>query len=409
MKKQRMKQILFLLLGTGLLAICLLFVAVFRSDAGCNELVQFGFARRDCYLLRAPLVWFARERPRWPVAADETSRVSPLPVPKGKSPDAIEEPPDENTVGVDMAKEHQGAYLSFNLTWNERVLSERNTLAYVAEGQPFIGEFEIGVFMPDPPPTELTCLVDFIQRPCAPDVQLNQDITLDTGKITKVPIRIEGLAQGFHDVVVIVLHSLADMVQKAEDPEFFAFRYGGFQDIPQVALRKNIAVAGDLTPPAVHYERPRIALYWPQKDGVLLSPLLIPWTERRFGGGTPLSRPLQAQPGQPLKLYLHLFNPADSRVQYAIVALINHTQIPVWYQGKPRLPFYVMAKAGAWHPIPIEITAPVEPGRYEVRILVAPDPFRRVDVLPLSESENADFLGEFSLHAAAILVDVAEK
>ena len=142
-------------------------------------------------------------------------------------------------------------------------------------------------------------------------------------------------------------------------------------------------------------------------EGVALNPWLLPW-EKKYGGMLPFFIQ-QARPGQRVKLYLHLFNTSSTRVDYAVAAFLNQQQVPITYRQATYTPFFVTAKAGAWYPLPIEITAPTQPGRYELVILGEPFPTTRIDMArPLFEG-LIDFSLELYLWTSyRIFLDVGD-
>ena len=144
-----------------LVAVVVVTVALWLSGPQCFSPVLLN--RRDCLLLRSPLVWFTPDRFVMP---PQPEVVAPLPVPPGEAADTIEHPSSSGQAEVvDVARENSGGYIALSGTWAERA-NDDNNLSFVPEGEPFIGAYEMGVYMPNPPVSIVTCLVDFVQRPC---------------------------------------------------------------------------------------------------------------------------------------------------------------------------------------------------------------------------------------------------
>jgi|GEM_PF-1693370 len=380
-----------------LIAVLGVVVALFLSGPQCLSPVLFG--RRDCLLLRSLLVWFAPDRS---VSPPQPEVVAPLPVPLGETSGTIEHPtPSGQAEVVGVARENSGGYIALSGTWSERA-NDYNNLSVVPEGEPFIGEFEMGLYMPEPPVYIVTCLVDFVQQPCVPGVPLTQTIALSSEQIARVPIEIHGLPRGLHDLAVVQWQDLGAERDNPGEPD-----PGTRDSFFQVALRKSLAIGGDTTPLTPTFQRPPLPLHVFGLEGLALNPWLLPW-DKQYGGLEPFFD-LQARPGQTLKLYLHLFNTSSTRVDYALSAFLNQQQIPITYRQVPYTPLFVTAKAGAWYPLPIEITAPTQPGRYELVILGEPFPTTRIDMArPLFEG-LIDFSLELGLFTSyRIFLDVAD-
>jgi hypothetical protein len=359
-------------------------VALLLSGPQCSRLVLFG--RRDCLLLRSPAVWFAHNQT---VPSPQPEVLAPLPLPSQATPNAIWRSSSDGQAAVErLARTKAGGYIRLSTIWAQRA-NDENTLAVVPENEPYIGEFEMGAFMPEPPVYIIACLVDFIQRPCTPGAPISQTITLSTDQIARVPIEIHGLQRGLHDLAVVrwKLLDLADVAPTGALGERGVFS--------QIALRKSLAVGGDTTPITPTFETLPLPLHVFGLEGLALNPWLLPW-EKQYGGLLPFLD-LQARPGQKLKLYLHVFNTSSVPVDYALTAFVNQQQVPLNYHNRPHQPLFVRAKGGAWYPLPIEITAPDTPGEYELVILGEPFPTRRIDLAQRLYDGLIDFSLEFGL------------
>jgi len=387
--------ILLTLLGLALVASVGIAVSVLLSGPGCLSPILL--SRRDCLLLRAPTIWFAPDRA---VALPQPEVIAPLPVPPGEDPAAIQDPmPSAQVTG--LASENSGGFIGLRGTWSA-LANDYNNLSVVPEGEAFVGEFEMGLYMPEPPVYIVTCLVDFVQRPCAPGAPLTQTIALDSEQIARVPIEIHGLRRGLHDLAVVRWEDLGAERANRGDPDIE--KRGSFF---QVALRRSLAVGGDTTPLSPTYARLPIPLYYFGLEGLAVSTRAVPW-EKMYGGFESLWN-LQARSGQPLKLYLHLLNTGSIRVDYALAAFLDQQQVPITYRQVPHTPLYVTAKAGAWYPLPIEITAPKQPGRYELVILGEPFPTARIDMERPLFGDMTGFSLEFGLWTSyRIFLDVRD-
>lgn len=215
----------------------------------------------------------------------------------------------------------------------------------------------------------ITCLVDFMQLPCSPGAPLTQPVTLEYGQIAKLPIHIAGLEQGLHDLTVVFDRDLAE---ERDDPQAKARLH------PKVmAIRASLAVGGDTTPGIRSVQSLPIALHTTGLDGILLSTKAMPWD--RYGGVQPETL-IKVDPGQKMKLYLHLSNSQPVQVDYALSAFLDHQQVPLVYRGQGYVPLHLSAKSQAMYVIPIEFTSPFQPGHYELVVYGEPFPQARMDL-----------------------------
>lgn len=348
-----------------LLASCgvvlLLDIALSQNCAGPTLLT-----RRDCLLLRTPLVWLAPERT---VSWREPETVQPLTVPPDADPTAIKgNTPDDLENVLAVAQTNRGGYVALLGTWSEQA-SDDNSLYVIDNGAPFVGQFELGSFEPNPRTYAISCLVDFIQRPCTPDTTAVQMVTLNDGQLVVIPIRIDGLEQGLHDLTVVFERDpLLDHDEGQPEARWVS---------TVMAIRASIAVGGDTTPVDRPFKGLPAPLHAMGMDGLAASKKAMPWNRM---GGVQQDALLSATPEQEIQIYLHLSNSQPIQVDLALSAFLDNEQIPIEHRRERHAPLYVSAKSQAQYVIPVKITAPTRPGQYELVFYGQPFPEARMDL-----------------------------
>ncbi len=323
---------------------------------------------RLCFYLRSPLVWLTPDR-RLPTP--QPVKLTPLPVPEGRDPGALADTRSASELLAEteaLADENPGGVVGIVATWEEQY-KQGEFLYITAPGQPFIGAFRLGVVnFPEPVALLLTCLLDFIQVPCEPDAPKVQRVTLESNQLLSVPIRLAGLTEGLHDLVVVVWQDISG--SPADDYDARLIFY-------QKAVRVSIAAGGSAEPRDIRFQPMPMPFHVFGFGGIALSDRKHPWDP--YGGFPPFTY-VQAQPGDTLDLYLHVFNAYDFRLDYAISAFLDYEQVPLIYNGSPHVPLYVSAKAQGWYPLRVQVAAPVEVGNHELVILAESFPQARVDL-----------------------------
>ncbi len=265
-------------------------------------------------------------------------------------------------------------------------------------GQPFVGAVDLGVSEAHARmPFIATCLVDFVQTPCAPSAPVTRVLALEPGVAQYIPIQSPTLPEGLRDLVVVLWQGLGAGPYRPDD----LLRLAPYQ----FALRTSLAVNGSTAVRPVE----GVPLPWPYHvfglDGVALSPEKYPWDS--YGGLRPFTY-LPVRAGEPFSLYLHVFNPHTVRVEYAASAFMDDVQVPISYRGVDRLPLYVSAKAGAWYAVPISLRAPVEPGHHELVVLGEHFPSVRLDLQP-TLYRQVEYLSFDLWSSSRIYLNVVDK
>ena len=380
--------ILFILIASSLGVVLLDDLVLSKNCTG-----PYVLSRRDCMLLRSPLIWLAPDR----TVVFAEPEILPTPViPIGVNPTEIKEnSPEEQMEVVGIAQTNEVGYVSLQVTWLEQGSGD-NALYVVENGAPFIGQLELGSFESKPRSYIINCLIDFIQLPCGPAAPLLQFITLDYGQVVKIPIHITGLEPGLHDLTVVFDQ---DLGVDRDNPQAEARLLSKV-----MAIRASIAVGRDTTPIARSFQSLPIPLHTTGLDGLAVSTKIMPWD--RYGGIQQKTF-LQADPGQKITLYLHLSNSQPVQVDYALSAFLDHKQIPLVRRGQGHVPLYVSAKSQALYVIPIEFTSPSQPGHYEFVVYGEPFPQARMDLTRQTFEGQLDYgLGIDMWSSSKIYLDV---
>lgn len=355
--------------GKRILAVLLaIIVAALVIDNGLSEDCSHPFIlnRRECILLRTPLIWVAPDRT---VTWNQPESITAVAVPDGVVATSLKgDTAEEHRDAASVAQNHKGGFVSLIGTWSEQA-SDDNTLYVIDEGTPFIGQFMLGSFEPKPRAYSISCLVDFVQLPCTPGAVSAQTITLSERELVRIPVEINGLEQGLHDLTILIDRDLAN---DRENPQ----AESRWRDIV-MALRASIAVNGETAPISREFQRLPLPLYSTGSDGIALSLNRIAWNKV----GVPQQNPLlSAKRGETTKFFLYLSNNQPIRVDFAVSAFIDSVQIPINYHHKSYQPWYVSAKARAQYVLPVDIVAPSEAGHYELVFYAQPFPQARMDI-----------------------------
>jgi len=380
-----------LLLLAGFSLIGLTYISLLMSTP-CNG---FWLERRACLYLQSPRVWFA---PDVTLAAPQPEILATQPIPASIDPKTIKRD-DEGQLALSLqaAGNSPGGFIGINGTWGEQFGTGSNL--FIVSKQPgFEGELAMGIFnFPQPLSFIASCLLDFVQVPCDPKAPAVQSLTLKSEQAQHMPIRLNGLQRGLHDLVVVIWDELkSDSYDSYNDQRFTEYVR---------AFRTSLTVEGDTTPQAIEYQPLPIPYHVFGLEGFVLTDQKHPWDT--YGGFPPFTY-LRVQPGEEFELYLHLFNLQKVRVEYALAAFIDYEQVPIGYNGNKYLPLYFSTKAEAWYPLPIKIKAPLVPGHHEFTILGEHFPQARMD-LETSLYKDLETLSLDVWSSYRIYLDVAVK
>jgi hypothetical protein len=165
-------------------------------------------------------------------------------------------------------------------------------------------------------------------------------------------------------------------------------------------MRASISVDGLATVPELTYREPSGQPgYESTAYGFVASDLENPQGPQ---GGWFIWTGTRAKAGELFDLFLHFDSTQDRK--YALVAFVDFRQVPIYVDGESRLPLYVQTRASTWHPMPVQIRAPGQPGRYELRFLAIVEPFTRLDLL--SGGERSSLMDYPFLSSSRILLEV---
>ena len=293
-----------------------------------------------------------------------------------------------------MASKPGGTTVGIRSTY-EQMIPDSYTTFWVKQGQPFLGEFFLRSAKQEKHSYIFLCLLDHIQIPCSPGEKLFQFVEEVTdGDTIEIPLQIPIQDRGLHDLTVVY----------QEDPYLAGpVGSGSFQDRTLRDLnqmRASISVGGLATVPELTYEEPSGQPgYKSIACGFTPSDLENP---RGPQGGWIIWTGTTAKAGELFDLFLHFDSTQDRK--YALAAFVDFRQVPIYVDGEPRLPLYVQTQASTWHPMPVQIRAPRQPGRYELRLLAIGEPFTRLDLL--SGGERSNLMDYPPLSSPRILLEV---
>ncbi|MCW5854170.1 MAG: hypothetical protein KIT87_29145 [Anaerolineae bacterium] len=224
----------------------------------------------------------------------------------------------------------------------------------------------------------LVCLVDYIQTPCVKgQSQTAIPYKLTNGTQQEFELTIPGLAEGLHDLIVVVfnvpnLHAV-DSQFRGDSRFLFSFN------------RTNIIVGQHATPPTI---RAQVNGTANEKAAQGLSGLSLTATHDEGADGAPW-RQAQPEPGESVPFHLWWNNGQDTAATVAMVTLLDWQQTPM-VNGAPVLyaaldPFTQVEVAGA-------VQAPPTPGQHEMVTLVFENPFTELSKLPSQDKPTPTFV-----------------
>lgn len=240
----------------------------------------------------------------------------------------------------------------------------------VETGRPFFGQFWLlNAYQDQPHAFAISCLLDYIQVPCAVNEPASYIKSLDPMEELLLTLEIPVSQEGLHDLVIL---SVKDAFRDRDDEN----AYSRTVNNPK-SSRVNLLVGGLSTPPT------------PPIENVAALPAI-----GRLGGGflvSPLAQPLEGQrrtaawthdtvqANELFDFYVHLANPLPDPLDLAVLAFIDYEQVPIYRQGEPRTPLYVKSHAGVWQPVSAQVRAPSKPGIYEFMVVAMAEPFSRLE------------------------------
>ncbi len=232
--------------------------------------------------------------------------------------------------------------------------------------RPFSGQFWLLNAYQDQPHTfAVSCLLDYVQLPCAFDQPASHIRSLGPMEELLLPLEIPVSQEGVHDLVIL---SVKDAFGDWDDEN----AYSRTVNEPK-SSRVNLLVGGISTPPVPPIEKaaalPAIGRL---SRGFLVSPLAQPFQEQ---ARTIVWTHDTVQANELFDFYVHLANPLSDPVDLAVLAFIDYKQVPIYRQGEPRTPLYVESEAGVWQPLSVQVRAPSKPGIYEFVVVAMAEPF----------------------------------
>jgi hypothetical protein len=314
--------------------------------------------------------------------------VSPEVIPTKALPPGVR--PDEVYVDTDglqtarrmMQRLPNGTAASIRGTYAEQVANDSSSSFRVEAGHPFIGQFWLlNAYQGVAHDFAITCLIDYVQTPCAVDQPFVQIESLAPMAELLLPLEIPVQGEGLHDLSVLFA---IDPFPDRDDPE----AYDRFRNIDDVRI--NLYVNGIAAAPIPIVEVPPGQLD-AFNGGFVASPLAQPIdeTSKRITWWTRTTVPA----GELFDFYIHLNNQGIRAFDDAMMAFIDYEQVPIYRQGQPQIPFYVRSRNGVWQPVAVQVRAPTEPGIYEFMVVGMTEPFSRLEI-------NGEYVGTQSVHSS---------
>jgi len=295
-------------------------------------------------------------------AADPPEIVPASTIPPGINGNDIRGPDPETIRAIEQInREGPGFACGINGTYGEQIPGTYNAFR-VAEGEPFIGRFDLWNGMPEAHTFVIACLVDHLQTPCTPDAPFVQLSPLDANQRVQLPLEIPDLTRGLHDFSVTFWH----------DP--YAGQYDQF---PANRARVSLFVGGDTRPPVsvTYQDSPGQPLH--RLDWVRISQKRDP---RKKDGSIEDEVYMRVPAGEQFNFFLHLNNKNNVDVDMALTAFLDYKQVPIYWREEAHMPLYIHNRAQTWQPMAVQVCAPDEPGRYEFMVIGTAFPFARLDL-----------------------------
>lgn len=241
------------------------------------------------------------------------------------------------------------------------------------------GEFSAEVLFGNYEPTEsdflLSCLVDYLQTPCAEGLPGQAyRFTLPSQTDYTFHIRLSDLAEGMHDLIFLIFEGPDE---HTTTPEF----RGESRDLFNF-YRVNLCVGESTSPPSIAYTpfsepdefAPQGMYLYTISREVLLDPWQTPWYSENLN------------PGQEVGYYATLNNPEPFPTGFALVAFLNFEQVPV---APDHMVFYGQVESQKRASVETSLVAPIEPGSYELLVLMVDNPYIDLASQDLSPDINS--------------------
>lgn len=236
----------------------------------------------------------------------------------------------------------------------------------IETGSPFFGQFWLlNAYQDQPHAFAISCLLDYVQVPCAFDQPASYIKSLDPMEELLLPLEIPVSQEGVHDLVIL---SVKDAFGDRDDEN----AYSRTVHNPK-SSRVNLLAGGVSTPHAPPIEDvPTLPAIGPLGGGFLVSPLAQPLQGQ---GRTAAWTHDTVQANELFDFYIHLANPLPYPLALAVLAFIDYEQVPIYRQGEPRTSLYVKSHAGVWQPVSVQVRGPSKPGIYEFMVVAMAEPF----------------------------------
>ena len=245
----------------------------------------------------------------------------------------------------------------------------------IPAGGEFSAEVVFGNYEPGESEFLFSCLVDYLQTPCAEGLPGQAyPLTLPSQTDHTFHIRLSDLAEGMHDLIFLIFERPDE---HTTNPEF----RGESRDLFDF-YRVNLYVGESASAPSIAYTSfsepdefaPQGMYLYTISREVLLDPWQTPWDSESLN------------PGQEVGYYATLNNPEPFPTRFALVAFLNFEQVPF---APDHMVFYGQVESQKRASVETSLIAPINPGPYELVVLMVDNPYIDLAKLDLSSDINS--------------------
>jgi hypothetical protein len=224
----------------------------------------------------------------------------------------------------------------------------------------------------------LTCLLDYRQQPCIWDRQseLLYEVELDRAEQTIIPFTTPPLTSTFHDFAILAIAN-AGVEDLSEE-------YRIRTDSNYLYAYRSVFLSGaePWTPP--HIDEMLLGTERSSRvsfEGVIVNQDEHPVELRAW-------TVYEAAPGETIDYYIHIGNGSDDNPPntFAIMAFLDYGQIPL--DGEEQWVAFARMPSGSATTLPAQVTAPEQPGIYELMIVYAYNPYTMLEEPPFGEERS---------------------
>jgi hypothetical protein len=342
------------------------------NSLATNPIVQKLIDGRVYIALKTPFTHLWPDREVVFQETDTDSVVDPE-IPYGEDPsEYIPLDTDELQRGMQEARSYQGVANWFRVLWKENTGIPRLYLG--TRNEPFFAVFEIASFTGVQNGWHSVCLLDYSQIPCSSEKLTS--IYIPDGGLSSLAIKTPSLTSGLHALSLILLADTSDDVAGKwwegdavmNNPPYM-IAADGHTNAPDILFMEPTQTRGTfglhLRMVDVHTDA-----YPLGSDSDFLSEISF----------QSLTSPIAVSPGDRIDFYLHLNNPHEIAIDYAVVAILDRRQVvPLYVNGEEHSPLYVHNKSRSWQMLRAVVVAPDDLGHHNFQILSFPFPYATIE------------------------------